>query len=529
MNKNSFLEVAPQLEEFKGKAEAFLQSTYPKQLDSGHYHGISIGRNRDAAPGQRGGFRVAGTYGTMASALVLDVPKRMILDDHLDNESKKKTIITRASDAVKALAVEKVNMLLAAEPKLSKTEAQARVADSLSKVGYFDRATGQFVFERVKDSALKGGRVKDSVLSGLQTPIWDIAQIQKIFKQPFLRLYAEGLINKVGVPNIWANLIQVYTETFEGYARLANVAKGDGDFNTSIGVKNRTSTIIAEMFNLVIDYEAPTPNDMRVGAQDGNWLTNATIGDRDGYANLMLEQLANLMWYFGDTTAGFDGLTQIANRDGTYTLYPASQPPAEYMWQNDGAGTGVGIVNQTVGADLLLMLNHMLGEKLQALSFLPVEVKVNCSPILYKALKFSMLSKIYNQNNPLSIIRTAFDAGDKIIGTMATNSFDQGFTSFELTPDPALMPNTPFNPTVEDLLFITFPTFQNAMENGALTDLVMAPTAIDKMILPSAPGYRDGVVRTALKRIGSIIAPVQGTVHVVSGMGINSRYTPPST
>jgi hypothetical protein len=529
MNSTNFLEAPPILGDFREKAEAYITNQYADQIREGHFHGLSFGRNKDSAIGQRGGFRIAGNYATMASALVLDVPRRMIGESILGEEAKKKTIITRVSDAVKALAVEKVNQLMTANPQLDKVEAQARVADSLRKIGFFDKTTGMFTFERVRDKALgSDGRVKDSVLSGLQTPIWDIAQIQKVFSQPFLRLYAEGLISKVGIPNIWANLVQVFTSTFEGYARLANVAKGTGDFNTSIGVKNRTSTIIAEMFNIVMDYEAPNPNDVRVGSQDGNWLTNASIGERDGYANLMTEQLANLLWYFGDAASGFDGLTQIANRDGTYTLYPATQPPAEYLWQNDGAGTGTGPVNQTVGADLLLVLNHMIGEKLQALSFLPVEVHVNVSPILYKVLKFSMLSKVYNQNNPMSIIRTAFEHEGKIQGTMAVESFNQGYLSFTMTPDPALMPNTPFNPTVEDLTFITFPTFQNAMENGALTDLVMAPTAIDKMILPSAPGYRQGVVRTMLKRIGSIIAPVQGTVHVISGMGINSRYTPPS-
>jgi hypothetical protein len=48
------------------------------------------------------------------------------------------------------------------------------------------------------------------------------------------------------------------------------------------------------------------------------------------------------------------------------------------------------------------------------------------------------------------------------------------------------------------------------------------------MVLPSAPGYREGVVRTALKRVGSLLCPVSGLVRVISGMGTNSRYTPPS-
>lgn len=529
MIKSSLLEVSPRFEEFGKKAESFLTSTYPEQISAGNIHSISMGRNQDAAPGLRGGFRVAGTHSTMGSAILFEAPKRMIMDKHIvGDEAKRKVIVTRATDAVLAMAAEKVRSLLEANPNMSKREAQSRVADSIASVGFFDHKTGQFVIHRTTDS-FSPGRVKDSVLSGLQTPYWDIAQIPKVFNQPFLRLYASNLVSEVGIPNPWANLVQVYTQTFEGYARLANVAKGNGDFNTTTGVKNRTSTIISELVNLVIDYEAPTPNDQKIGGMPGNWLSNSVIGDRDAYANLMLEQLCNLLYYFGDSASGYDGLTQIANRDSTYTLYPANQPPAEYLWQNDGAGTGTGPVNTTVGADLLLVLNHMIAEKVQALNFLPVTVDINVSPIVYKVLRYSMLSKTFNQKNPLSIIKTAFEAEGKIRGTMATGSFGEVFSAYTLTPDPALMPNTPFNPTAEDLTFITFKSFQSAMEDGSLTDLVMAPVAISKMILPSAPGFRDGVVRTMLKRLGSLIAPVEGTVHVISGMGINSRYTPPST
>jgi hypothetical protein len=251
---------------------------------------------------------------------------------------------------------------------------------------------------------------------------------------------------------------------------------------------------------------------------EGNWLTNSVIGDRDAYANLMLEQLSCLLYYFGHAESGFEGLTQIANRDGTYEFYPTASPPAEYMWNDN--------TNTTVGADLLMMFNRMLAEKMEDLFFLPVNIKVTCSPILYKVLKFSMLSKTFNQNNPLSIIDKAFESGNKIQGTLVTNSGDNLYRTFELVPDPMLMPNTPFNATAEDLMFITFPTLQSELEEGNLVDLIMAPTPIDKMVLPSAPGYRDGVARTALKRVGSLLCPVAKTVHVISGMGTNARYTP---
>jgi hypothetical protein len=519
MNRGTFLTAPRPYDNWKAKAEEHLARQFPEMIDGGHFQGIAIGRNTDGGVGANAPHRIRGNVATASQALFVDVPKRMIMDNIIANpEAKRQTIMTRASDAIQQLAIERVNELV--DKGVVRKDAQKRVMDSLKSFGYFDKKSGMFIAERIAD------RVNDSVLSGMTTPYWDIARIQKVFKQPFLRGYSDTLINKVGVPNMWADLVQIYTESFEGMARVSNVAKGTGEFNTSIGVKNRTGTMLSEVINLVIDYESPTPNEGIIGGMEGNWLTNASIGDRDAYANLMLEQLACLLYYFGHSETGFEGLTQIANRDGTYDFYPATMPPAQYMWDNDGAGSGTGPVNTTVGADLLLMLNHMLADKMEELFFLPVNVKITCSPILYKALKFSMLSKVYNQNSPLSIINTAFDAGNKIQGTLVTQSGDGLYRSFELVPDPMLMPNTPFNPTAEDLMFITFPTLQSELEDGNLVDLIMAPVPIDKMILPSAPGFRDGVVRTGMKRIGSLICPVAKTVHVISGMGTNARYTP---
>lgn len=517
----NLINAAKPFQDFMGKAEQYLTNTYPDMLNSGAINAISVGRNTDSAPGDRGGYRVRGNVATMASALFVDLPGRILDAAKIANEdAKRKTFESRASDAIRQHAVAQVNALM--EQGADKQEAQARVSDSMSRFGYFDVKKGVFVTEPIKN------RVNDSVLSGLATPYWDISPIQKVFKQPFVRGYAEALVSQIGVPNVWADLIQLFTESFEGFPRISNVGRTNTEMNTSIAVKNRTGTMLSEIINLVIDYEAPSPGESIVGGMAGNWLTNAVIGDRDAYGNLMLEQLKNMLIYFGNAEAGFDGLAQIATRDGTYDYYPDDRPPASYLWDNDGAGGGAGPVNNTVGADLLLMFNHLIADKMEELYFLPVDVKVTCSPILYKALKFSMLSKVYNQNSPLTIIDNAFESGNKIVGTMATNSGDNLYRKFELVPDPMLNPGTPFNDTDEDLMYITFPTFQSALDPSGLSDLVMLPTPIDKMILPSAPGFRDGIVRTSIKRIGSILAPVEKTVHVISGMGTNSRYTPPT-
>jgi hypothetical protein len=442
----------------------------------------------------------------------------MILDDLLaDPLLRVPSVVTRIADSIIPVAEERVTQLVNGGMEVA--EAKARVADSITKFGYFDVKTGRYVAEPVIRA------VNDSILSGMQTQFWNISRIQKVFKQPFLRGYSDHLISKVGVPNIWADLVQIFTESFEGFARVSSAGHTTGDLNTTIAGKNRTGTMLSEIINLVIDYESPAPNEQKVGSQEGNWLTGTVISDRDGYANLMLEQLMVMLYYFGHPETGFEGLTQIADRDDAFDYYDSSRPPASYLWDHDGAGGGTP-VNTTVGADLLLMLNHFIADKMEELQFLPVSCRVSCSPVLWKAFQFSMLSKIYNQNNPLSIINSAFESSNKIHATLAVNSGKGLYSSFEMVPDPMLMPHTPFNDTDEDLMFITFPTLQSELDSGGLTDLVMAPVPIDKMVLPSAPGYRDGLVRTALKRIGSLLCPVRKTVHVISGMGTNSRYTP---
>jgi hypothetical protein len=87
-----------------------------------------------------------------------------------------------------------------------------------------------------------------------------------------------------------------------------------------------------------------------------------------------------------------------------------------------------------------------------------------------------------------------------------------------------LAPNTAWNPEDSDLMFITLPSVQSEMED--MTDLIMAPVAIENYILPNVWPGRDGLLRTMLKRVGSLIAPVDGLIKIVRGFGVNPDYTP---
>jgi len=515
--QSSIINVSGPLSSLQPKWEELLYGMYPDHFDNGSIAAIHVGANDHAAVGTKGGYKIRGNA-VQQSALYLELPEKMFPSRILNPEARAATVTTRVMDKVAAHAHDRVMQLMSQGKTLE--EAQATVADSIAKIGYFDSKIGKYVAEAV----IKG--VNDSALSGLATPMWNVTQIPKIFKQPYLKGYADRLVSKMGAPNVWADLIQIFTASYEGAARLSNVAHASQQFNTSVAAKRKTGTMLSEVINLVIDYETQSPDEQMIAGQ-GAWLVNNTFGDMEVFANLILEILMNTLIYFGHDETGFDGLTQIAVRDDCYTQYPSDQPTAEYLWQHDGAGPGTP-VDDSVGATLLLMLNHLVADKWQELNFLPTECKINCGTDLYKALKFSMLNKQYNQNNPLSIINTAFEAGNKIIGTMASNSGDKLSSVFELCPDPMLDANTPFNATDEDLMMITFPSFQTALEvNNVLSDLVMMPMLIDKMILPSAPGYRDGIVRSCLKRIGSLLCPIRKTVHVITGMGRNSRYVGP--
>jgi len=516
--QSSIINVSGPLSSLQPKWEQLLYGMYPQHFDNGSVAAIHVGANDHAAVGNKGGYKLRGNA-VQQGAMYLELPERMFPARLIANpDARLATVTTRVVDKVAAHAQDRV-MRLMTQGK-TREEAQAAVADSIAKIGYFDPKIGKYVAEAI----VKG--VNDSILSGLATPYWNVTQIPKIFKQPYLKGYADRLVSKMGAPNVWADIIQIFTASYEGAARLSNVAHASQQFNTSVAPKRKVGTMTSEVINLVIDYETQSPDEQMIAGQ-GAWLVNNTFGDMEVFANLMLEIMMNTLIYFGHDETGFDGLTQIAIRDDCYSQYPSDQPTAQYLWEHDGVGPGTP-VNDSVGATLLLMLNHLIADKWQELNFLPTECKVNCGTDLYKALKFSLLNTQYNQNNPLSIINTAFEAGNKIVGTMATNSGDKLFSNFELCPDPMLDANTPFNSTDEDLMMITFPTFQSALEvNNTLSDLVMMPTLIDKMFLPSAPGYRDGIVRSCLKRIGNLLCPIRKTVHVITGMGRNSRYVGP--
>jgi hypothetical protein len=438
-----------------------------------------------------------------ANGSYLELPERTIpftlLTDSLTGRTQ---LEVRVSDSVKNYWLDRMCSLM--ENKgLTEREAKAAVQDATTLIGYYDAKTGHYVAEPVV------AKVNDSTITslvGAQVPYWNITYLNKIYKQPFLRGYAKNLVSTLGVPNIWADAISVYTETFEGFARAANAAKTTVEINLNESVRNRSHQILSEFTNFLIEFETSPMEGIYAGLE-GNPLGSTLIGDREKYARLMLEQLHNAAIYFG-IPGTFDGLAQLTTED----TWPGA--PLQYIWSDP--------TNVTKGADIVEAVNIMLGDLLESLNFMPTSININVSPTAYKALKWTMQSKVYNPTNPLTVLASNFGSGERIVGTLVKDAGDKIQTVYKLVPDPMLAPGTPWNPDDSDLMYITLPSVQSEMED--MKDLIIAPVAIENYILPNVWPGRDGLLRTMLKRVGSLIAPVEGLIKIVRGFGVNPNY-----
>jgi hypothetical protein len=261
---------------------------YPGHFENGSVSAIHIGSNRDADPGMTGGFKVRGNQ-VAQNALYLELPEKMfpmrvLADPRLKVPSFETFVSQGVADRANSMVAELIDKGKTLE------EAQARVSDSIQKFAYYDPKKSRFIAEPV----IKG--VNDSMLSGMKTPYWNISQIPKVFKQPYLKGYADRLVTKMGVPNVWADIIQIFSAAYEGAARVSNVGHAMPEFNTTIAGKRRVGTMLSELINLVIDYETQRPDEDIIAGQ-GAWLVGTTLGDMDVFANLMLDILLNTLIY----------------------------------------------------------------------------------------------------------------------------------------------------------------------------------------------------------------------------------------
>ena len=387
--------------------------------------------------------------------------------------------------------------------KQGKTEAEAHklVQDSLIPVMGFDPATRQYVVSaKAPESELKKVGVTDSLLEQTSIQMWNVGWLTKIIKQPFATSHAKNLVSVESFNNPWADVIGMFKESFEGYGKLSNVARGNFKQNNSNPVSNEASQIVDEVFNISVDYESDVMEDIKA-KQSGNFITGQIKADREKYAMMVLDRMQDALIYYGSDEAGIDGLTDVA-------------PVVQY------AGTPIynlflSTTSTTRGSDIVRAMQTEIGNFLRENHYMAREVKINCSEYVFQALTQTVYSDVYNPKSPLNIIQDNFNIKNELDGGLIS-------VKYTIVSDTMLNPSisggeqNPFNPNNYDYFVITVPSIKDAM--GEQDSLIIHPELLKSYIVP-ALWQRTGMLYTMYKRIGGVIAPVEGTVKVLAGFG----------
>ena len=387
--------------------------------------------------------------------------------------------------------------------KQGKTEAEAHklVQDSLIPVMGFDPATRQYVVSaKAPESELKKVGVTDSLLEQTSIQMWNVGWLTKIIKQPFATSHAKNLVSVESFNNPWADVIGMFKESFEGYGKLSNVARGNFKQNNSNPVSNEASQIVDEVFNISVDYESDVMEDIKA-KQSGNFITGQIKADREKYAMMVLDRMQDALIYYGSDEAGIDGLTDVA-------------PVVQY------AGTPIydlflSTTSTTRGSDIVRAMQTEIGNFLRENHYMAREVKINCSEYVFQALTQTVYSDVYNPKSPLNIIQDNFNIKNELDGGLIS-------VKYTIVSDTMLNPTisggeqNPFNPNNYDYFVITVPSIKDAM--GEQDSLIIHPELLKSYIVP-ALWQRTGLLYTMYKRIGGVIAPIEGTVKVIKGFG----------
>ena len=387
--------------------------------------------------------------------------------------------------------------------KQGKTEAEAHklVQDSLIPVMGFDPATRQYVVSaKAPESELKKVGVTDSLLEQTSIQMWNVGWLTKIIKQPFATSHAKNLVSVESFNNPWADVVGLFKESFEGYGKLSNVARGNFKQNNSNPVSNEASQIVDEVFNISVDYESDVMEDIKA-KQSGNFITGQIKADREKYAMMVLDRMQDALIYYGSDEAGIDGLTDVA-------------PVVQY------AGTPIydlflSTVSTTRGSDIVRAMQTEIGNFLRENHYMAREVRINCSEYVFQALTQTVYSDVYNPKSPLNIIQDNFNIKNELDGGLVS-------VKYTIVSDTMLNPSisggeqNPFNPNNYDLFVITVPSIKDAM--GEQDSLIIHPELLKSYVVP-ALWQRTRMLYTMYKRIGGVIAPIEGTVKVLAGFG----------
>ena len=278
------------------------------------------------------------------------------------------------SDSVKRYIDKTMDSLV--QKGMSQEDAHKKVQDSLEPVMGYDRATGQYV---ISARAPEQAGVKDSLLEQTSIPMWNIGWLTKIIKQPFATSHAKNLVSIESFGNAWADVIGLFKESFEGYGKLSSVARGNFKQNNSNPVTNEASQIVAEVFNLSVDYESDVMEDIKA-RQAGNFVTGQIKADREKYAMMVLDRMQDALIYYGSEEAGIDGLVDVADVE-FYTGTPLYD-----IFTSE--------TSTTRGSDIVRAMNKVIGDFLRENHYMAREVKINVSEYVFQALTQTVYSDV---------------------------------------------------------------------------------------------------------------------------------------
>lgn len=451
---------------------------------SQHISAINIDKNHMSAD-----IRGAGLYIQKDSAICNKeaLPRGAIRQDAIRME---------LSDATKAYIDKQMDSLI--QSGMSEADAHKKVQDSLEPCMGYDVKTGQYVVSARSPAEVIAN--KDSLLEQTSIPMWNIGWLTKIIKQPFATSHAKNLVSVESFNNPWADVIGLFKESFEGYGKLSNVARGNFKQNNSNPVTNEASQIVDEVVNISVDYESDVMEDIKA-KQAGNFVTGQIKADREKYAKMVLDRMQDALIYFGSDEAGIDGLTDVTT-PVAYTGTP--------LYDIFTSATST-----TRGSDIVRAMNKVIGDFLRANHYMAREVQINVSEYVFQALTQTVYSDVYNPDSPIKILTDTFKGRNELDGGLVQVKYTI-ISDTMLNPSVTGGEQNPFNPNHYDYMFISVPKIKDAM--GEQDSLIIHPELLSSYIVP-ALWQRTGILYTMYKRIGGVIAPVEGTVAVYTGFG----------
>lgn len=400
-------------------------------------------------------------------------------------------VVMKISDSAKAYIDRSMDSFI--KSGMDEATAKKKVQDSLIPMMGYDPAKKQYIMTAIAPSA--DGKVHDSLLEQTSIPMWNIGWLTRIIKQPFATSHAKNLVSVESFGNAWADVIGLFKESFEGYGKLSTTAKGNVKQNNSNPVTNEASQIVDEVFNISVEYESDVMEDIKA-KQTGNFVTGQIKADREKYAMMVLDRMQDALIYYGSKEAGIDGLIDVA----TVEVYTGT-PLYDILM---GAST-------TAGSDIVKAMNRLISNFLRDNHYMAQELKINVSEYVFQALTQTVYSDVYNPDSPLKILSGNFKGRNELDGGLVQ-------CKYTIVSDTMCNPNTPFNPSNYDMCFMTVPKITDAL-TGTQDSLIIHPELLKSYMVP-ALWQRTGLLYTMYKRIGGVIAPIEGTVKVVQGLGV---------